>query len=118
MRSCRVFRHLSWLVTAALVLAETAAADPEDSIQPHDAWGDFDGDGLDDLYLVRPGPGDRLYRNLGDGTLQDVTSASGIHESARSRSALWRDFDLDGALDLLLIGLTGATRLIYTINFP
>ena len=50
------------------------------------AWLDFDQDGLLDLYVVQSGPfppdgsdaaSNRLFRNLGDGTFEDVTSQSG-----------------------------------------
>ena len=38
------------------------------------AAGDFDDDGFDDLYVCQPaGLPNRLYRNRGDGTFEDVT---------------------------------------------
>jgi hypothetical protein len=38
------------------------------------AMGDFDNDGLDDMYVCQPaGLPNRLYRNRGDGTFEDVT---------------------------------------------
>ncbi len=43
------------------------------------AVGDFDGDGWDDLYICQPaGLPNRLYRNRGDGTFEDVTEKSGV----------------------------------------
>ena len=43
------------------------------------AAGDFDNDGFDDLYVCQPsGLPNRLYRNRGDGVLEDVTEKSGV----------------------------------------
>ena len=43
------------------------------------AAGDFDNDGRDDLYVCQPsGLPNRLYRNRGDGTFEDVTEKSGV----------------------------------------
>ena len=40
--------------------------------------GDIDGDGFDDLYVCQPaGLPNRLYRNRGDGTFEDITDTSG-----------------------------------------
>src|SRR5437867_9748885 len=36
------------------------------------AWGDFDGDGLPDLYVTNHLNGAKLYRNLGNGRFADV----------------------------------------------
>ena len=60
------------------------------------AWLDYDGDGWMDLYAVQsgpfpPGPGpapaaqDRLYRNRGDGTFEDVTR----RPACRTRPTAW-----------------------------
>lgn len=61
--------------------------------------GDFDADGLPDLYLTGLGP-DRLLRNNGDGTFADVTEASGIVADGWSTGAVFFDADGDGDQDL------------------
>lgn len=76
-----------------------------------EAWGDFDGDGKDDVFVIVPEGASKLYRNLGDGTFQDVTASTGLDSSANLRMALWCDFDVDRALDLLTIDAIGAARL-------
>ena len=41
--------------------------------------GDINGNGFDDLYICQPaGLPNRLYRNRGDGTFEDVTEGSGV----------------------------------------
>ncbi len=57
------------------------------------AWGDYDGDGYDDLLAS----GSRLYHNEGDGTFVDVTSVAGIYDTGAG--AIWADYDNDGDLD-------------------
>ncbi len=75
---------------------------------PGVAWGDVDGDGYVDLYLVQGGgrspsvvPGDRLYHNDGRGGFRDVTQAAGLGgEDGAGMGALLADLDGDGDLDL------------------
>src|SRR3954447_1892469 len=62
--------------------------------------GDFDGDGLDDLYVSQPeGLPNRLFRNKGDGTFEDVTEAAGLALLDRTSEALFADVDNDGDQD-------------------
>jgi hypothetical protein len=65
------------------------------------AVGDYDNDGLLDLYVTAYGP-NLLYRNLGNGTFADVTVAAGVAggTSEWSTSAGFFDYDRDGDLDL------------------
>ncbi|HLV02599.1 MAG TPA: CRTAC1 family protein [Acidobacteriota bacterium] len=89
------------------------------------AWGDYDGDGNVDLFLCNiAGPltlaaaererspsTNRLYRNLGDGTFQDVTGLVGLEFRGFSMGAAWFDYDNDGDLDLFVSNY--GTNLLY-----
>ncbi len=68
------------------------------------AAGDFDNDGLDDMYVCQP-PGlpNRLYRNRGDGTFEDVTEKSGVGVLDGTACALFADFENQGLQDLLVV---------------
>jgi len=80
------------------------------------AWGDYDGDGWPDLYVVdiagplnytpeqmahSPG-GNRLYHNNHDGTFTDVTERAGVGFKGIGMGAAWADYDNDGRLDLVV----------------
>jgi len=68
------------------------------------AVGDFDGDGLDDLYVCQPaGLPNRLYRNRGDGTFEDVTERAGVEVLDSTACALFADFENNGLQDLLVV---------------
>jgi len=73
------------------------------------AWCDVDGDGWLDLYLVQGGelepeseapPGNRLYRNLGNGRFADATVSAGVGDTGYGMGAACADFDGDGHQDL------------------
>jgi Tfp pilus assembly protein PilF len=72
------------------------------------AVGDFDGDGIDDLFLSIWSPRQRrmethLYRVRGR-EFSDVTAQSGLALSTGATFATFADFDNDGHLDLFAIG--------------
>ncbi len=70
--------------------------------------GDIDGDGFDDLYVCQPaGLPNRLYRNRGDGTFEDITSSSGVGLLENTACAIFADFDNDGRQDLLAVRASG-----------
>ena len=67
--------------------------------------GDFDGDGLDDLYVSQPsGLPNRLLKNNGNGTFSDVTVQAGLDVLDETSMALFGDLDSDGDQDVILIG--------------
>jgi enediyne biosynthesis protein E4 len=65
-------------------------------------WGDFDNDGLPDLFITQYGK-NALYRNNGNGTFTDVTEKAGVgglESGAFHSGATFFDYDRDGWLDL------------------
>lgn len=72
------------------------------------AAGDYDGDGFDDLYVCQPaGLPNRLYRNRGDGTFEDVTEKAGVGVLDNTACAIFADFRNIGRQDLLVVCGTG-----------
>lgn len=72
------------------------------------AAGDYDGDGRDDLYVCQPaGLPNRLYRNRGDGTFEDVTAKAGVGVLDGTASALFVDLENTGRQDLIVVRSSG-----------
>ncbi|MBV8551677.1 MAG: VCBS repeat-containing protein [Acidobacteriaceae bacterium] len=70
--------------------------------------GDIDDDGFDDVYVCQPaGLPNRLYRNRGDGTFEDITKTSGVGILENTACALFADFDNDGRQDLVVVRANG-----------
>ena len=84
--------------------------------------GDFDGDGLEDVFAGRLDKPPVLYRNLGNGTFQDVAQEAGLHVrgsacgqavtqdtgmllATGSNAGAFFDADNDGDLDLFVTTL-------------
>jgi hypothetical protein len=94
------------------------------------AMGDYDKDGLIDLYVASyidlgnavPEPVglfpqdyyglvDHLYRNLGNGSFEDVALEAGLQHQERGLGALFSDLDQDGDLDLYVANDGNPNRL-------
>jgi hypothetical protein len=87
-------------------------------------WGsvvfDYDHDGWPDLFTVHGNAHHEyvqeasLVRNLGDGRFEDVSRRSGsyFNEKYVGRGCSWADIDNDGDIDLLVINLNDAPKLL------
>lgn len=65
------------------------------------AVGDYDNDGLSDLYVTGYGR-NLLYHNRGDCKFEDVTKQAGVSGGGFSTGVAWADYDRDGYLDLFV----------------
>ena len=84
---------------------------------------DFDGDGRLDIYLVnsytvdaalakRPRPHAALYRNLGNGTFEEVAAKAGVADPGWAMGVAVADYDNDG-FDDLYVTCFGPNRLYH-----
>ncbi len=70
---------------------------------------DFDNDGNIDIFMANYGP-NALFRNLGDGSFENVAARMGVAIDSRYDTATWGDYDNDGRLDLYVNGTVGGGR--------
>ena len=86
----------------------TAAA----GLAHHTGWtldlghADLDGDGDQDVYLAGDYGTDRLFRNRGDGTFDDVTETALGFDTRKGMNVDFGDFDRDGRLDVFVTNIT------------
>jgi hypothetical protein len=85
-------------------------------------WGDFDNDGLLDLYVPHAmndgGTGTKvLYHNDGNGTFSRVLAGNVTTDLAYSLGASWCDFNNDGLLDLFVANYPDQGSLAPRPNF-
>ncbi len=69
-------------------------------------WGDYNGDGLPDLYVSNYRGNNRLYRNTGRGVFIDEAQGLGVAGPTGSFPAWFWDVDNDGRLDLYVSAYT------------
>lgn len=76
----------------------------DDGLGHGPAWGDFDGDGWLDLFVANYTEGlnnpSRLYRNLADGTFDEVLQERGVVDFGMTFQGVLFDYDRDGDADL------------------
>ena len=79
------------------------------------AAADYNNDGLLDLY-VSNSAGDLknfLYRNMGNGQFEKITTGAIVTDAGHSRGVNWVDEDNDGDLDLLVVNENGENEFLY-----
>jgi len=84
------------------------------------AWGDYDNDGLLDIYVSNYKDKNILYQNNGGGIFSDVTDAADVGNTDASADIAWGDYNNDGFLDLFLVNDVGpgygAKKVLYKNN--
>ena len=82
------------------------------------ALGDFDNDGLIDIFGANDSVRQSLYRNKGDGTFEDiaVSSGAGYDENGKTFAGMGvdaADYDNDGYVDIFITTLSNETYPLY-----
>ncbi|MCB0726294.1 MAG: VCBS repeat-containing protein [Ignavibacteriae bacterium] len=80
------------------------------------SWGDYDNDGLLDLFVTNSAGSNHrnfLYRNTGNGDFQKMDTGVVISETGFSRGANWVDIDNDRDLDLFVCRESNNNNFLY-----
>jgi hypothetical protein len=80
------------------------------------AWGDYDNDGLLDLFIAAgSGAQNRLYHNEGGGVFTKIISSPMLAHApgVESWGCAWGDYDNDGYLDLFVTSYNGSNQLFH-----
>ena len=83
------------------------------------SWGDYNNDGLLDLYVSNSAGNLKnfLYKNLGSGTFQKITTGPVVNDQEASRGVNWVDYDNDGDVDLFVVNENGGNESLYKNMF-
>jgi hypothetical protein len=94
------------------VTREAGLLDPINSITA--SWADFDNDGSLDLYICNETGANRLYRNRGDGTFEEIAAKAGVlGKNKHAKGVAWFDYDNDGYPDLFVNYLDSTPQLFH-----
>ena len=81
-------------------------------------WGDYDGDGDQDIYVANDDTPNFLWRNRGNGTFEEVAGLVGValSEDGIPQAGMgtdMADYDNDGRLDIFVTNLSEETNELY-----
>jgi hypothetical protein len=113
--SVNILYHNNRDGTFTRILTNAVATDGWSAGPWGSAWGDYDNDGLLDLFVTGMETGNRLYHNNSNGVFTNVTSGAMLTPptGGGSRACAWGDYDNDGYLDLFLTSYNATNRLFH-----
>ncbi len=95
----------------------TASITLENSSSISGVWGDYNNDGLIDLFIANlEHENNSLYKNLGNGNFEKITSGDIVNDGGYSVGASWGDYNNDGYLDLFVANAANQNNFLYTNN--
>ena len=78
------------------------------------AWADYDNDGYQDVFMPQgDGQHNKLYKNLGNGTFEEIINIPPVNEGGTSVASCWGDYDNDGLLDLFVSNASNNCNYLY-----
>jgi hypothetical protein len=82
------------------------------------AFGDYDNDGDQDLYIANDVSNDVLFRNDGNGTFTNINVGAGVDDPRGGMGVCWGDYDNDGDLDVFVTNWQDEMHVLYRNNLP
>ena len=95
------------------VAAEAGVADPEGRSLSA-AWADLDSDGWPDLYVANDVSDNRLFRNRGGGTFEDLSHPALVADYRGAMGIAVGDWDRDADIDLFVTHWVAQENALYT----
>ena len=81
------------------------------------AWGDYNNDGLIDLFVANTyDENNSLYENKGNGNFLKINAGAIVNDGGHSVGASWADYDNDSDLDLFVSNAANEDNFLYQNN--
>ena len=103
--------------TGNLIIQEQSAPN-KGTFAEAGAWGDYDNDGLLDLYVTNSSGSKKnfLYQNLGNGEFKEITQGIVVNDLSTSRAVNWIYANDDRLLDLFVTNENNEANILYLNN--